>query len=92
MKKKNGEIAALVGTGLILFSLYVFFNKKKYEHFVSENSTTLENYINRLREYDTSPTKDASNLFFDLIECGFSPANAFASVQKEIDDMGKWFR
>jgi hypothetical protein len=39
-----------------------------------------------------SPQKEASNFFYDLLECGFSPQNAFATVQKEIDDAGSFFK
>lgn len=90
--KKNGDAAIALTISLGAFVGYVLYQKHKQKNFVSSNSLTIENFVNRLREYDLSPEKEASNLFYDLLECGFSPEHAFATVQKEIDEAGKFFR
>lgn len=89
--KKSGEISVAVGATLVCLSLYYFLTKRNTK-FVSENILTIDNYVNRLKEYDMSPEKEASNLFYDLLECGYSPQRAFYTVQKEIDEAGEIFK
>lgn len=90
--KKNGK--NIIVTGLISVSIFFWYKnyKKTKEIFYIPNRLTIENYVNRLKEYDISSEKEASNLFFDLIECGFSPQRAFDTVQKEINDSGEHYQ
>ena len=89
MKNGNSKIYFyLVASGVLAF-LYL---KNKNSNFVKENQLTIENYVNRLKEYDLSPEKHASNLFYDLIECGFCLDRAFEYVQREINDNGEYFQ
>lgn len=88
--KKNGDIALATGVSLVCVSLFYFLLKKNTK-FISENILTIENYTNRLKEYDMSPEKEASSLFYDLLECGYSPQKAFFTVQKEIEEAGDIF-
>lgn len=88
--KKSGEIAVATTVVIMCSSLYYFFLKKNTK-FVKQNIITIENYVNRLREYDMSPEKEASSLFYDLLECGYSPQRAFSTVQKEIEEAGEVF-
>lgn len=88
--KKNGEISVVIFSATICVIGYVFLFKRN-KKFISENVLTIENYINRLREYDLSPEKEASSLFYDLLECGYSPQRAFSTVQKEVDEAGDFF-
>lgn len=57
----------------------------------SYSKLTLENYINRLKEFDMSPEKEATSLFFDLLESGFHPNSAFDLVKKECIEAGEKF-
>jgi len=50
---------------------------------------TLENYVNRLKEFDMSSEKEATNLFFDLLESGFNPNTAFDLVTEECIEAGQ---
>jgi len=90
--KKNGDSVIIIALSITAFVGYVMYQKSKHKKFVSSNTLTIENFVNRLSEYDMSPQKEASNFFYDLLECGFSPQNAFATVQKEIDDAGSFFK
>ena len=65
-------------------------NKKDIEK-ISYSKLTLENYINRLKEFDMSPEKEATSLFFDLLESGFHPNSAFDLVKKECIEAGEKF-
>lgn len=90
--KKNGEakiaLFLLLSTAVALSII----NRNKAKSFVKENHLTIDNFVNRLKEFDLSPSKDASNLFYDLIEFGFSPQSAFDVVQKEITEAGDFFK
>ena len=65
-------------------------NKKDIEK-KSYSKLTLENYINRLKEFDMSAEKEATSLFFDLLESGFHPNSAFDLVKKECIEAGEKF-
>lgn len=90
--KKNGKgkflLAFLCISGITLLAL----NKQKGKSFIQNNSLTIDNFVNRLKEFDLSPSKDAYNLFYDLIEFGFSPQSAFDVAQKEATDAGEYFQ
>lgn len=90
--KKNGKrniaLLALCIGGLVIFTL----NKNKGKSFIDGNNLTIDNFVNRLKEFDLSPSKDASSLFYDLIEFGFSPQSAFDVAQKEATDAGEYFQ
>jgi len=88
--KKSGEVTVIIASATACVIGYVFLFKKN-KKFISENVLTIENYVNRLREYDLSPEKEASSLFYDLLECGYSPKRAFSTVQKEVDEAGDFF-
>lgn len=65
-------------------------NKKDIEKNIY-SKLTLDNYVNRLKEFDISPEKEATNLFFDLLESGFHPNSAFDLVKKECIEAGEKF-
>lgn len=65
-------------------------NKKDIEK-KPYSKLTLDNYVNRLKEFDISPEKEATNLFFDLLESGFNPNSAFDLVKKECIEAGEKF-
>ena len=89
MKNGNNKLYFYLAiTGAVA---YVYLKNRKQD-FVQKNQLTIENYVNRLREYDLSPEKHASNLFYDLLECGFCLDRAFEYVQKEINDNGEYFK
>jgi hypothetical protein len=90
-KKKNGEVLvfllACFSVGIIAGSI----SKNKFKKNISQNSLTIQNYVNRLSEFDLTETKSASELFFDLMSTGFHPQSAFDIVAKECIDVGEKF-
>lgn len=89
--KKNGEIKLLLGALAATAIAVAIINRNKAKSFINYNNLTIDNFVNRLQEFDLSPTKDASNLFYELIEFGFSPQSAFDVVQKEATEAGEYF-
>jgi tyrosine-protein phosphatase YwqE len=90
-KKKNGDVLVFLLTcfsiGLIVGSI----NKKQFKKDKKNNSLTIENYLNRLIEFDLTPQHSASELFFDLMSTGFHPQTAFDMVKEECIDAGEKF-
>jgi hypothetical protein len=90
-KKKNGDILVFLLTcfsiGLIAGSI----NRKNFNKIKQNNYLTIENYLNRLVEFDLTPQQSASDLFFDLMSSGFNPQTAFDMVKEECIDAGEKF-
>jgi tyrosine-protein phosphatase YwqE len=90
-KKKNGDILVFLLTcfsiGLIAGSI----NKKHFNKFQRNNPLTIENYLNRLIEFDLTPQQSASDLFFELMSSGFNPQRAFEMVKEECIEAGEKF-
>jgi hypothetical protein len=90
-KKKNGKVLVFLlgcfSVGLIAGSI----SKNKFKKNFINNPLTIENYVNRLSEFDLTPQKEASELFFDLISSGFNAQKAFEVVQKECIEAGEKF-
>lgn len=90
-KKKNGEVLVFLlgcfSIGLIAGS----FNKNKFKKQISNNPLSIEHYLNRLSEFDLTPEKAGSELFFDLMSNGFSPNSAFDVVRQECIEVGEKF-
>lgn len=57
--------------------------KMLLENSASIYTVSLEQYLNRLTEFDLTDQKEATSMFLDLIEHGFGPSGAFNVVQKE---------
>jgi hypothetical protein len=89
---KNGKVAAAFGLSLITLLLLAEYQKNKQKGFVQSNHLTIQNYINRLKEYDITPDKQASSFFFELVEYGYDPLEAFELVQNQINDSGEFIR
>jgi len=90
-KKKTGEVTSFL---LICFSVGLIFgsiNKSKFKKNIKSNSITLQNYINRLREFDLTEEQSASDLFLRLTSIGFDSNNAFDIVVKECIEVGEKF-
>jgi hypothetical protein len=88
--KNSGKVQLLILTFAFLGWRAGFINKKNIAK-QPYSKLTLENYINRLKEFDISPEKEATNLFFDLLESGFHPNSAFDMVKKECIEAGEKF-
>jgi len=90
-KKKTGEVTPFL---LICFSVGLIFgsiSKNKFKKNIKSNSITLQNYVNRLREFDLTEEQSASDLFFELTSIGFDPNSAFDIVIKECIKVGEKF-
>jgi hypothetical protein len=88
---KSGEQNKAIAIAALSVIIAGVFSKVFMKKTIKLNNVTIENYANRLKEYDMTPEKEASQLFYDLIDFGFSPSSAFATVQKEIDQAGGFF-
>lgn len=66
-------------------------NKRKFAIEKQKSILSIDNYLNRLSEFDISAEKECTNLFFDLIELGFHPQSAFDIVQEESTKAGDIF-
>lgn len=90
-KKKSGEVLVFLlscfSIGLIAGSIA----KNNFKKQLNDNSLTIENYINRLSEFDLTQEKAGSDLFFDLMSNGFNPQSAFSIVQQECIEFGETF-
>jgi hypothetical protein len=90
--KKNGKLLLMV-TGFLALG-YVLGEISKYNFINSiseEPNVNLDQYLNRLTEFDMSEEKEATALFLDLVESGFYPQSAFNMVQKECLEAGEVF-
>lgn len=88
--KKSGKVQIFLLTCFLLGWKAQSMNKKDIEK-KPYSKLTLDNYVNRLKEFDISPEKEATNLFFDLLESGFNPNSAFDLVKKECIEAGEKF-
>lgn len=89
--KKNGKIfTTVISFGLIGWYIGSL-NKSSMNKNIMFSKLSLENYMNRLKEFDMSPEQEATNLFLDLIESGFHPNSAFDVVKKECLEAGEKF-
>jgi hypothetical protein len=88
--KKSGKLQLFILTCALIGWTTGSINKKTIQN-KSYSKLTLENYVNRLKEFDMSPEKEATNLFFDLLESGFNPSSAFDVVKKECIEAGEKF-
>ena len=82
MKKNGRNILVFLGffsIGLMLGN--VSKRKMVLENNPNANKVSLEQYLNRLTEFDLTDQKEATNMFLDLIEHGFGPGGAFDVVQ-----------
>jgi hypothetical protein len=79
---KNGKALAFIGSCFLVGFYLGLKNKKKMNTFKDYSNLTVENYLNRLNEFDLSEQKDLSFLFFDLIQTGFHPEAAFNLVKE----------
>lgn len=66
-------------------------NKKTVDKKFNVSNLSLDNYLNRLKEFDMSQENEATALFLDLIELGFHPNSAFDLVKKECLEAGEIF-
>jgi hypothetical protein len=89
--KKNGKLAFMVLGFLSLGYILGEINKKNFTHQDNDDKINLEQYLNRLSEFDLTEEKEATALFLDLIENGFYPKSAFNTVQKECLEAGEIF-
>ena len=89
--KKSGKIATAIIIGGLVGWYAGYFNKKTMIKTISLPNLSVDNYVNRLKEFDMSSEKEATNLFYDLIESGFSPHSAFDLVKKECLEAGEIF-
>jgi hypothetical protein len=90
-KKKTGEVTSFL---LICFSVGLIFgsiSKNKFKKNIKSNSITLQNYVNRLREFDLTEEQSASDLFLELTSIGFDSNSAFDIVIKECIEVGEKF-
>ena len=87
MNKKNGELYLAITATLLAAGIYGFLNKKKHISFVESNRLTIENFVNRLKEYDMSPEKEASNLKKAIFEA-LPPFAMFIESLNLIKDVG----
>jgi hypothetical protein len=88
---KNGKLALMV---LGFASLGYLLGEMSKQNFLSQENKqniNLEQYLNRLTEFDLTKEKEATALFLDLIENGFYPQSAFNTVQKECLEAGEIF-
>ena len=90
MKKTGNKVLFLISC-FTVGALLGHANKKKFVNVKQKSILTLDNYVNRLSEFDISEEKECTNLFFDLIELGFHPDSAFDIVQKESTEAGDIF-
>lgn len=90
-KKKNGEVLVFVlscfSIGLIAGSL----SRKNFKKYTTNNTLSIENYVNRLSEFDLTADRSGFELFFDLMSNGFNAKLAFDIVQKECIEIGEKF-
>jgi hypothetical protein len=89
--KKNGKLALMflgfLSVGYIIGEL----SKQNFLDSTKKPEVNLEQYLNRLIEFDMTDEKEATALFLDLIENGFYPQSAFDVVQKECIEAGEFF-
>lgn len=88
---KNGKLALMVLGFMSLGYILGEVNKKKFTDQDTQDKINLEQYLNRLTEFDLTKEKEATALFLDLIENGFYPQSAFNTVQKECLEAGEIF-
>lgn len=88
---KNGKLVVFLGSCFIFGYVVGLKNKKNMKEFKDYSNLTLENYLNRLNEFDLSEEKDLSVLFFDLLETGFHPEAAFNLVKEICLETGELF-
>jgi hypothetical protein len=88
---KNGKTIVFLGSCFLFGYFLGTKNKKDMKSFNTYSNLSLENYLNRLNEFDLSEEKDLSVLFFDLLETGFHPEAAFNLVKEICLETGEAF-
>lgn len=90
--KKNGKILLMVAGFVALGYVLGEINKLNFIDAGSQQpNINLDQYLNRLTEFDITQEKEATSLFLELIQNGFYPHSAFNVVQKECLEAGEVF-
>lgn len=89
--KKNGKLYAFLGACFVVGLVLGTVEKNKMKSFIGSSNLTLENYMNRLKEFDMSDQKEATKMFLDLLSSGIIAKEAFSIVQQECLEVGEFY-